>query len=215
MKWSQGHSFHCCFHLYIFITAVLIGGTKKRQNFHWHNILASSTSTYFHNPGQHLWVSSFLLSLVIPLVLSSFWHSASSFQQCLVFCPAGHTDFGGCWWEPASVVWHVDSYSVTPAPFEERGLLGLGGVPAISSGSMGKDSTAVVILWNPNWNGNGRQSGSWGVRFPLSEKLSLLTFGNRTLAFYQRHLCVNLWICKVCIFGLPQECFLDSFYVLW
>lgn len=44
------------------------------------------------------------------------------------------------------MVWHVDSYSVTPAPFEERGLLGLGGVPAISSGSMGKDSTAVVIL---------------------------------------------------------------------
>lgn len=69
------------------------------------------------------WVSLSLLSLVIPVVLSSFWHSASSLQQCLVFCPAGHTNFGVCQWEPASVVWHVGSYSHTPAPFEGRGLL--------------------------------------------------------------------------------------------
>lgn len=69
---------------------------KKKQNFHCHNVLASSTSTYSHNPSRHLWLSSSLLSLVIPLVLSSFWHSASSFQQCLVFCPAGHTNSGGC-----------------------------------------------------------------------------------------------------------------------
>lgn len=174
--------------------------------FHCHNVLASSTSTFSHNPGQHLWVSSSLLSLIIPPVLASFWHSASSFQQCLVFCPAGHTDFGGCQWEPASVVWHVDSYSLTPAPFEERALLD-SEEPQPSLLAQ-REKTPQRLL---NQNGNGRQSGAWGVRFPLSEKFTLLTFGNHTLAFYQRDLCISFWICKMCIFGLPQECFMGRF----
>lgn len=155
------------------------------------------------------WVSLSLFSLVIPLVLSSFWYLASSFQQCLVFCPAGHTNFGVCQWEPASVVWHVGSYSHTR---RER-IAGLRGAPAISSGSRGKGSTAV-ILWNPNQNGNGRQSGAWGVMFPLSGKFALLTFGKHTLACYQEDLCISLWICKKHIFGSPQKCFMGSFYVL-
>lgn len=122
MKWSQGHSFHCCFYLYIFITAMHV--EKKKVEFPLPQYIGFVF--HLHNPGQHLWVSPSLLSLVVPGVLSSFWHSASSFQQSLLFCPDGHTNFGGCQWEPASVVWHVDSYSLTPAPFEERGLLDSG-----------------------------------------------------------------------------------------
>lgn len=155
---------------------------------------------------------SSLLCLVIPLVLSSFFHSARSFQECLVFRPVGHTDFGGWQWEPAGVVWHGDSYSLIPALFEERGLLDSRELqPSLLARTKG---STVVVLWNPSWNWNGRQSGAGRVRFPLSEKFALLTFGNHTLAFHQVHLCISLWICKMHIFGLPQECFVGSFCVL-
>lgn len=171
---------------------------------------------YFLLPPQPLLtpllVSLYLLCLVISLILSSFWHSASSFHQCLVFCPVGHTNFGGWQWEPASVVWHVDSNSLTPALLEERGLLDSRELqPSLLAQTEG---STVVVLWNPNWNGNGRQSGAGCVRFPLSEKFALLTFGNHTLAFHRGHLCISLWICKMHIFGLPQECFMGSFYIL-
>lgn len=123
-----------------------------------------------------------------------------------------HTNFGGWQWEPAGVVWHVDSYSLTPALFEERGLLDSWELqPSLLAQTEG---STVIVLWNPNWNGNGRQSGAGRVRFPLSEKFALLTFGNHTLAFHQGHLCKSLWIYKMHIFGLPQECFMGSFYVL-
>lgn len=94
-------------------------GKKNQQNFHCQSVLVSSTSIYPHN----LWQLCGCCPSSIWLYPWSFppFNSASSFQQCLVFCPVGHIDFGDWQWESAGVVWHVDSYSLTPALFEERG----------------------------------------------------------------------------------------------
>lgn len=187
--------------------------TKKKASWisiaamYWSHLLPLTLITLVGTCGCHRPSSLWLYPWFFPPVGIQLAHVSSAWSSVLLATPILEVV------SESQPVWFGMLIATLSLQLPLKRVIGLRGAPAISSGSMGKDSTAV-IHWNPNQSGDGRQSGAWGVSFPLSEKFTLLTFGNHTLASYQGDLCISLWICKTRIFGLPWGCFTGSFCVL-
>lgn len=108
-------------------------GKKKQQNFHCHSVLASSTSIYPHNPGWHLCECRCPSSVwLYPWSFSSFdiqlAHFSSAWSSVLWATPI--LEVVG----ESQPVWFGMLIATHSLQLCWRGVAGLKGTPAISSG---------------------------------------------------------------------------------